>query len=81
MIERLSRALDHVEELPVDAQEAIARQIEVYSAASTPFARTLHNFAGIWSDLPDDMEETLMRWRHESEPSAPLDDLSGSSDK
>jgi hypothetical protein len=78
MIERLARALEHVEELPVDAQEDLAEQIESYRRAGTAglsgLPNTRRNFAGIWRDLPDDMEETLLRWRHQAVPTPPIED-------
>jgi hypothetical protein len=29
---------------------------------------------GAWRDLPDDMEETLLRWRRESTPTPPIEE-------
>ncbi|HKB46309.1 MAG TPA: hypothetical protein VKC57_01335 [Ktedonobacterales bacterium] len=78
MIERLARALEHVEQLPPEVQEELAEQIELYrrvpepqTPGSMPGRRS---FAGIWWDLPDDMEETLLRWRHEATPTPPVED-------
>lgn len=78
MIERLARALEHVEELPLEVQEELAEQIEFYRRAGdlgAPGPSSVHrSFAGIWRDLPDDMEETLLRWRHEAIPTPPIED-------
>ncbi len=30
--------------------------------------------SGAWSDLPDDMEETLLCWRREVPPTPPIED-------
>lgn len=71
MIERLQRALEHVEELSPPVQEEIAAQIEQYLE---PLDVPAGSLAGSMPDLPDDAEETLLRWRHESPPSPPLDE-------
>lgn len=77
MIDRLARALEHVEELPPEAQEELAEQIEAFRLPASPTSGHLpthRSFAGIWRDLPDDMEETLLRWRREATPTPPLED-------
>lgn len=78
MIERLARALEHVEDLPPEAQEELAEQIEGFRRApalQAPGHLPGHrSFAGIWDDLPDDMEETLLRWRREATPTLPMED-------
>jgi hypothetical protein len=63
MIERLARALEHIDKVPEPVQEQLAEQIEVFASTSQVAAASR---AGAWSDLPDDMEETLLRWRRES---------------
>jgi hypothetical protein len=70
MTERLQHAIQVLETLPPNVQESVAEQIEQL-AASLNATRRSH--AGIWSDMPDDMEETLDRWRHEVPPT-PLND-------
>ncbi len=71
MIERLQRALKHVEELSPEAQEDLAQQIE---EMTEPLAMSAGSLAGSMPDLPDDAEETLLRWRHETPPTPPLDE-------
>ena len=88
MIERLRRALEHVEELSPDMQEEIARQIEdmtepleevhtsrrVIDPSLPKTVRDALAVAGAWSDLQDDDEfEALDRIRHESKPTPPID--------
>lgn len=74
MIERLARALEHLEELPVDVQEGLAEQIEQYRRVPAHGAQPARrSFAGIGQDLPDDMEEILLRWRHETPPMPPAE--------
>jgi hypothetical protein len=58
MIERLQRALERVDEIPPEVQEAIADQIERYIE---PLDTSAGAFAGSMPDLPDDAEETLLR--------------------
>jgi hypothetical protein len=73
MTERLQHAIQVLETLPSNMQESVAEQIEQL-AASLDTSRTVRrSHAGIWSDLPDDMEETLDRWRHEVSPT-PMND-------
>lgn len=78
MIERLARALEHVADLSSEAQEELAEQIEGFRrvpALQAPGYLPGHrSFAGIWRDLPDDIEETLLRWRREAMPTPPLED-------
>ncbi|HEX6819004.1 MAG TPA: hypothetical protein VF120_11570 [Ktedonobacterales bacterium] len=74
MIERLQRALKHIDELSSDVQEQIARIIEDNAA---PSAKQAQSLAGAWSDLPDTFDEmldTLDRIRHESPPTPPTDE-------
>lgn len=80
IIERLARAIERLPELPEDVQEEIAEQIEMIAGldpdAGEPPRRVRDalSMAGVWADLPDDMEETLLRWRHESTPTPPMDE-------
>jgi hypothetical protein len=74
MIERLQRALEHIEDVPEEIQEELAETIEEYVPRSAPGGARVRSFAGIWSDLPDDMEETLLRWRREVAPTPPMDE-------
>ncbi|HKV83303.1 MAG TPA: hypothetical protein VJN88_02025 [Ktedonobacterales bacterium] len=74
MIERLQRALEHVDEIPPEIQEAIADQIEQYIE---PLDMPAGALAGSMPDLPDDAEETLLRWRRESVATPPLADQLG----
>jgi hypothetical protein len=69
MITRLQRALEHVEELPPEIQEEIAEQIEAYTEALPVAPGTL---AGSMPDIPDDAEDTLLRWRREVAPTLPM---------
>jgi hypothetical protein len=61
--ERLARAIEHIDELPEEEQDAIADQIEAFRRAHAGDSQSRPSLAGVWSDLPDDMEETLLRWR------------------
>ena len=73
MIERLQRALEHIDELSPDVQEQIARIIEENTVPSTKQAQSL---AGAWSDLPDTFDEmldALDRIRHENPPTPSVD--------
>jgi hypothetical protein len=78
MIERLARAIEHVDDLPPEVQEELAEQIEGFRRepdVQAPRQLSGHRgFAGIWRDLPDDMEETLLRWRREATPTSPMED-------
>jgi hypothetical protein len=78
MIERLQRVIERIEQLPPDQQESVAEQIEMVAEPFLPPMRCLPrpSYAGIWSDLPDDMEEVLDRWRHEVPPTPPIEDES-----
>lgn len=67
MIERLARALEHSEELPEDVQEELAEQIEQYVE---PARLPSDGLAGSMPDLPDDLEETILRWRRYFERSS-----------
>jgi hypothetical protein len=89
MIERLQRALEHVEELSPEAQEDIAEQIEelalpvdnlpepqrpIVDSSLPKSVRDALAVAGIARALQDDDEfEALDRIRHESEPTPPIE--------
>ena len=68
MIERLQRAVEVLETLPPNIQEAAAEHIEHLTASLGSAPMPQHSYAGIWADLPDDMEETLDQWRHAVPP-------------
>jgi hypothetical protein len=65
MIDRLQRAVQVLETLPPNVQESVAEQIEHTAASLGPSGAVRRSHAGIWADLPDDMEETLDQWRYE----------------
>jgi hypothetical protein len=71
MIERLQRALEHVDELPPEIQEELAEQIE---ELIEPLEAPSGSLAGSMPDLPDDAEETLLRWRRETPPTPPVEE-------
>ncbi|HKW21267.1 MAG TPA: hypothetical protein VJO13_07830 [Ktedonobacterales bacterium] len=56
MIDRLHRALEHIDELPPELQEQLAEIIEQHTE-SVDFPPTA--LAGAWSDLPDTFDEML----------------------
>jgi hypothetical protein len=66
VIERLARALEHIDDLTAEAQDAIAEQIEAFQRVQIDDSQDRQSLAGVWSDLPDGMEETLLRWRSEA---------------
>jgi hypothetical protein len=68
MIDRLQRAIEALEALPPTLQEAAAEQLEQFTALLAPSPLPRRSYAGIWADLPDDMEETLDQWRHAVPP-------------
>lgn len=90
MIERLQRALDHIEDLSPEAQLEVARQIEALSAPleETPdmegmavdpslpqSVQVALALGGAWSDLQDDDEFAYFdRIRHEVAPTPPMDE-------
>ena len=63
MIERLQRAFEHIDELSPEEQAEIAELIE---QRIEPFGILPGSLAGSMPDLPDDAEETLLRWRRET---------------
>lgn len=74
MIDRLQRAVQVLETLPPNMQESVAEQIEQLAATVNLNGAVRRSHAGIWADLPDDMEETLDRWRHEVPPTPFIDE-------
>jgi len=90
MIERLQKALKHIEELSPEAQEDLAQHIEELTeplsdltaphdlAAGDTMPQTVRGalaVAGVWSDLQGDDEfAALDRIRHETQPTPPLDE-------
>ncbi|HET9979937.1 MAG TPA: hypothetical protein VFQ32_05820 [Ktedonobacterales bacterium] len=89
MIERLQRALEHIEELSPAAQEDLAQQIEdmteplsdapvslLPSDDTTLPASVRRALArgGAWGDMQDDEFAFFDRIRHETPPSPPMDE-------
>ncbi len=70
MIERLHRALQHIDEVPPEVQEDLASIIEEQLAPHID----LPSYAGAITGMPDDAEEVLMHWRHESPPALPIEE-------
>ena len=74
MIDRLHRALQHIDTLPTVVQEEIAEHIEALIAPSQAIALPA-NFAGIWSDLQGDDEfAALEHMRHAVPPTPPIEE-------
>jgi hypothetical protein len=85
MIERLQRALEHIEELSPAAQEDLAQFIEemtepVASSSSadedlSPSVQRALALGGAWRDLQDDDEFAFFdSIKRESKPSPPMDE-------
>lgn len=74
MIERLQRAMEHIEEVSPEIQEQLAAIIE---ENTEPLETAAANLAGSMPDLPDDMVETLLRMRREVPPTPPMDEQLG----
>lgn len=74
MVERLQRAVQILETLPSNVQESVAEQLEQITASYVPSQKIRRSHAGIWADLPDDMEETRDQWRHAVPPTPPIDE-------
>ena len=77
MIDRLHRALEHIDELPPELQEQLAEIIEQHTE---PVDFPASALAGAWSDLPDTFDEmldTLDEIRHASPPTPPIDEQLG----
>lgn len=93
MIERLQRALEHIEDLSPEAQLDLAQQIEDLTAPLEdlpelpsssvddpvpPTVRAALALGGAWSDWQDDDEfAALDRIRHESPPTPPMEEHLG----
>ena len=74
MIDRLHRALEHIDELPPELQEQLAEIIEQHTE---PVDIPSEALAGAWSDLPDTFDEmldALDEIRHASPPTSPMDE-------
>ncbi len=68
---RLQRALQRIDEVPAEQQDEIAAIIE---DAVAPYLDR-RSYAGVLAGLlPDDAEEQMLRLRHASPPSPPLED-------
>lgn len=70
MIDRLHRALEHIDELPPELQEQLAEIIEQHTE---PVRIPVTALAGAWSDLPDTFDamlDTLDGIRHANPPTA-----------
>jgi mannose-6-phosphate isomerase-like protein (cupin superfamily) len=77
IIEQLQQALEHLGELTDEEQAGIAEQIIAYSGGANPRGARARRLAGAWADPPDDMmEDTLLRWRHETPPTPLVEDVS-----
>ncbi len=79
MIERLQRALEHIEALPLEAQEEIAERIEEWIGPQIQ-PNGAQGAAAIrridMPEFPDDVDamfDALDRIRHESTPTPPID--------
>lgn len=77
VVEDLQRALEHLDELTPDEQEDVAEQILAYAGRPEPRGARARRLAGAWSDLLDDMEETLLQWRRESPPTPLIENFPG----
>jgi len=82
MIGRLQRTFEELEQLPREAQEEVAAQIEALLAEMKsaghprPHQPSALDRIGVWSDIPwEQMEEDLDTIRHESQPTPPIDEL------
>jgi hypothetical protein len=80
LVEHLRRALEHLDELTPDEQEDVAEQILSFAGRIEPRGARARRLAGAWADLPDDMEDTLLRWRREAPPTPLIEDLPGEHD-
>lgn len=90
MIERLRRALEHIEELSPEAQEDLAQQIEeltepletmpvsresAIDETLPPLVRRALALGGAWRNLQGDDEfAALDRIRHGAAPTPPIDE-------
>lgn len=77
MIDRLHRALEHIDELPSEIQEQLAEIIEQHTE---PVDFPASALAGAWSDLPDTFDEmldALDHIRHAAPPTPPIDEQLG----
>jgi hypothetical protein len=73
MIERLQKAMQQIDEIPLELQDQIAELIE--SAAPSSISQRTDHYFGIWKDLDtDDMLGELDRLRHEVPPTPLLEE-------
>jgi hypothetical protein len=77
VIEHLRHALKHLDELTPDEQEDVAEHILAYAGRLEPPGARARRLAGAWANLPDDMDETLLRWRRAVPPTPLIEDLPG----
>ncbi len=71
MIQRLHQALQHIDELPPQAQEEIAQRIEEWTGKPSDWRSLIGSVL-----LPEDFDEVdaILRARHETAPSPPIED-------
>jgi len=74
LIEHLRHALKYLDELTPDEQEDVAEHILSCAGGIEPRGARAQRLAGAWSDLPEDMEDTLLRWRREIPPTSLIED-------
>ena len=67
---RLQQAIQRLQEMPPFQQDEIAGFIEAQLIPAT----ILPSYAGSMPDLPDNIEEELMRRRHEVRPTSLMDE-------
>ncbi len=82
MIERLQQVLTRIEQLPPEAQEEVAAQLEVLTepfeellnAKTNSMRKKGRSLAGAWRDLVWDEEaEAFDRMRHATLPTPPIE--------
>ncbi|MGH2514346.1 MAG: hypothetical protein ACRDHP_01695 [Ktedonobacterales bacterium] len=77
MIERLQRALEHIEALSPEVQDQLAEIIEDHTEAEYIAPNSL---VGAWRDLPDTFDEMLDALdsiRHTNPPTPPIEEQLG----
>jgi hypothetical protein len=78
MVEHLQRALQHIDELTPAEQEDVADQILTFAGHVEPRGARAMRLIGAWADMqPDDLDETVLQWRHEVPPTPVTDNLLG----
>lgn len=74
MVDQLRELVQRVQQQPEAVQRRIAELIE-QALEQAQSGIVLGNYAGVWSDLPDDDEaETLDQIRHASPPTPPVEE-------